>query len=218
MSQKGTVVLKYDTRRLRSRGFPAVLALAAALCWLGARPAAAASAACPVSVGGVQPPETQPAPLNDAYWQTRVGQLDATMAHMDLSQVQTLFLGDSITEGWLPLLFDQFYGHRGPAEPGRAQRQHAGAAVADCAPAARPDVAAAAGGAADRHQQPVARRQHGGCRGGGCGGHRPDPHALARHPCPAGRPAAARPEPERSVPRRSARGERPPGPLCRRGR
>jgi lysophospholipase L1-like esterase len=98
--------------RSRLRWASAMLLLAALFSWAGVNSALAA-ASCPVSVGGVQPAETQPAPVADAYWQNRVGQLDAQIAHTDLSQVRMLFLGDSITEGWLPLLFDQFYGHRG---------------------------------------------------------------------------------------------------------
>jgi lysophospholipase L1-like esterase len=90
----------------------AVVVLAALLSSAAVSPAIAATA-CAAEAAGPLPVEAQPAPIADPHWQTRVDQLDAEIAHTNLSQVHMLFLGDSITEAWLPLLFDQFYGHRG---------------------------------------------------------------------------------------------------------
>jgi len=91
---------------------PVVLVLAALLSWAAASPAMAATS-CPVAASGPLPAEAQPAPIADPHWQARVDQLDGEIARTNLSQVHMLFLGDSITEAWLPLLFNQFYGHRG---------------------------------------------------------------------------------------------------------
>ncbi|MEJ1976572.1 MAG: GDSL-type esterase/lipase family protein [Acetobacteraceae bacterium] len=92
------------------------LARIATLVLATATPALAASS-CPTT-SGTLPVEAQPAPLADPNWKARVALLDGQIAQTNLSQVRMLFLGDSITEAWLPLLFDQFYGHRAPLNLG----------------------------------------------------------------------------------------------------
>jgi lysophospholipase L1-like esterase len=58
------------------------------------------------------PAEAMPGTVPTPYWQPRVAELERIIASTDLSRVQLLFLGDSITQGWFPLIFQQFYGHR----------------------------------------------------------------------------------------------------------
>ncbi|WP_235924797.1 GDSL-type esterase/lipase family protein [Roseomonas harenae] len=57
------------------------------------------------------PREAVPAYLEDPNWRGRVAELSRQTAR-DLSQVQLVFLGDSITQGWFPFFWDHFYGHR----------------------------------------------------------------------------------------------------------
>jgi beta-glucosidase len=75
--------------------------------------AAMAAGGCPsVPPGQPLPVEAIAMPKPEPDWQARVTQLDQQIAQTDLQAVNMAFLGDSITEGWLPLLFRQFYGHR----------------------------------------------------------------------------------------------------------
>jgi beta-glucosidase len=75
--------------------------------------AALAAGACPSVPPGQPPPlDAIAMPKPDPDWQARVTQLNQQIASTDLRAVNMAFLGDSITEGWLPLLFQQFYGHR----------------------------------------------------------------------------------------------------------
>jgi beta-glucosidase len=87
----------------------------ALVAWLGvwhAVPAHAAEA-CPALVASQPlPAEAQPEFVDEPNWRARVAQLDHELANADLARVRLLFLGDSITEGWMPLLFQQFYGQR----------------------------------------------------------------------------------------------------------
>jgi len=72
-----------------------------------------ADEACPALVASDPlPQEAQPDYVNEPNWRARVAQLDHEQANADLSRVRLLFLGDSITQGWTPQLFQQFYGHR----------------------------------------------------------------------------------------------------------
>ena len=89
---------------------PASLALAAALSLpVGA---AWAQAVCPsLPSRNPMPKEAVPSYLEDANWRGRVAQLSGITAS-DLSRYQMVFLGDSLTQGWFPLIFEQFYGHR----------------------------------------------------------------------------------------------------------
>jgi lysophospholipase L1-like esterase len=64
------------------------------------------------------PAETIPQFLEDANWRARLAQLNQELAATDLSRVRLVFLGDSITASWMPLLFQQFYGHRGVSNLG----------------------------------------------------------------------------------------------------
>jgi beta-glucosidase len=75
--------------------------------------AAEAAEACPALVAGQPlPVEAQPDFVNEPNWRARVTELDRELASANLARVRLLFLGDSITEGWTPQLFQQFYGHR----------------------------------------------------------------------------------------------------------
>ena len=77
-----------------------------------------AQAACP-AVGAEPPPIEAVAAANpDPGWQKRVGELDGAMARADLGRIRMLFLGDSLTEAWVPVVFDHFYGHRAPLNLG----------------------------------------------------------------------------------------------------
>jgi beta-glucosidase len=69
--------------------------------------------ACPSLPPRADPPaEVVPAPVPGPWWQPRVQELDRSLAATDLSRIRLLFLGDSITQGWYPLIFQQFYGGR----------------------------------------------------------------------------------------------------------
>ena len=73
---------------------------------------AAAQVACPaIPPRNPAPKEAVPTNLDEANWRGRVAELQrATQG--DLSRVQVVFLGDSLTQGWFPQIFDQFYGGR----------------------------------------------------------------------------------------------------------
>lgn len=58
------------------------------------------------------PQEATPAPGNFPEWRARVAEIDAALARTNRSQVDLVFLGDSITQGWEPTMFAQFFGHR----------------------------------------------------------------------------------------------------------
>ena len=78
----------------------------------GVNSPAMAQGACPAIAGGLPPAEAVPAPIPDPTWQKRETDLEAQIATTDLSRVRVLFLGDSLTEGWEPILWDHFYAHR----------------------------------------------------------------------------------------------------------
>jgi lysophospholipase L1-like esterase len=69
---------------------------------------------CPAIGPGGPPLEAVAAPNGDPNWQKREADLEAQIASTDLSKVRMLFLGDSLTEGWEPVLYDHFYAHRAP--------------------------------------------------------------------------------------------------------
>ena len=56
--------------------------------------------------------EAMPAPSSEPQWVARNNQLEQQMAGANFSRTRLLFLGDSITEGWAPNLYQHFYGHR----------------------------------------------------------------------------------------------------------
>lgn len=58
------------------------------------------------------PPLASPVFLDNATWRLHLAQMNERLAATNLSRVRLLFLGDSITEAWMPLIFSQFYGHR----------------------------------------------------------------------------------------------------------
>lgn len=97
-------------RRLRGALLAAALALPAGLA--AAQPAGGGAAACPAIPSRTPPPkEAVPTNLDEAQWRARVAEIGRTTAG-DLSRVQVAFLGDSLTQGWFPQIFDQFYGGR----------------------------------------------------------------------------------------------------------
>lgn len=86
-----------------------------ALGLLGGGAAGAQEACLGLPLRQPAPVNAVPAPLNDQGWAGRNAQLEqqlATAGAATLSRVKLLLLGDSITEGWAPLLFQHFYGHR----------------------------------------------------------------------------------------------------------
>ncbi|WP_426957412.1 GDSL-type esterase/lipase family protein [Muricoccus radiodurans] len=77
-----------------------------------AGPAAAQLAACPaIPPRNPMPREATPEYLEEPHWRARVAEVSRLTAG-DLSRVQVAFLGDSLTQGWFPLIYDQYYGHR----------------------------------------------------------------------------------------------------------
>jgi beta-glucosidase len=56
--------------------------------------------------------ETVPARVPVPYWREQFDKVEQYVAVADFSRVQLLFLGDSITQGWDPAVFQQFYGRR----------------------------------------------------------------------------------------------------------
>ncbi|WP_083747343.1 GDSL-type esterase/lipase family protein [Teichococcus deserti] len=98
-------------RRLTLAG----LALAATL-----SPALAfAQAVCPNLPSRTPPPrEAGQEYLAEPHWRARVQELDRQIAGADLSRVDMVFIGDSLVQGWFPSIFQQFYGHRAPANLG----------------------------------------------------------------------------------------------------
>ncbi|WP_376091486.1 GDSL-type esterase/lipase family protein [Roseomonas sp. CCTCC AB2023176] len=86
------------------------LLLAVALSLTGT--AAVAQTACPaIPPRNPIPKEAVPTNLDEPQWRARVAELQRVTAG-DLSRVQVAFLGDSLTQGWFPLIFEQFYGGR----------------------------------------------------------------------------------------------------------
>ena len=68
---------------------------------------APALAACP---GTAMPPprETIPAPLDWAEWRTMVDALALRLRGPEVARAQLVFVGDSITQGWHPNVFQNF--------------------------------------------------------------------------------------------------------------
>jgi lysophospholipase L1-like esterase len=113
--QRTDVAATMDIAHRGGRSMRVLAALALAL--LGWH-APALAAGCP-SVGSAPPPvEAVAGYLNEPNWQKRVSDLDGIVANTDLTRVRTLFLGDSITEAWEPVLFDHFYANRAPLNLG----------------------------------------------------------------------------------------------------
>ncbi|MDB5412196.1 MAG: lysophospholipase and related esterase, partial [Rubritepida sp.] len=90
------------------------LAVAAALALAGP-----ALAACPsVPRGQPLPREATADPVPWPPWRVGVDALTERLRRSDVSRARLLFLGDSITEGWHPQIFNQFYGTRAPLNLG----------------------------------------------------------------------------------------------------
>jgi beta-glucosidase len=58
------------------------------------------------------PREAMPENLDIPQWRQRVAEVDQAAARVDRRAVNLVFLGDSLTQGWDPLMFAQFFGHR----------------------------------------------------------------------------------------------------------
>ena len=94
-------------RRLIRGLLAAAAVMAAAPAW--------ASGDCPaIPRRNPMPMEATPAPLDVQLWRDQVAALDARLPSLNLPTRQLVFIGDSITAGWDPGLFSQFYGARSP--------------------------------------------------------------------------------------------------------
>ena len=58
------------------------------------------------------PREVRPEPQGDPGWQVRVAELERQALGPEAAAAQMLFLGDSLVQGWAPLIFEHFYGDR----------------------------------------------------------------------------------------------------------
>ncbi|SHI90288.1 Lysophospholipase L1 [Roseomonas rosea] len=91
------------------------LAAALGLLALAAAPGPAAAqgatgcAALPARIP--MPREARPEYLEEPNWRARVADVSRLVA-ADAGRAQIVFLGDSITQGWFPQVWEQFYGHR----------------------------------------------------------------------------------------------------------
>ena len=78
-----------------------------------------AQTVCPAIPSRTPPPrEASQEFLAEPHWRARVAELDRQIAGADLSRVEMVFIGDSLVQGWFPSIFQQFYGHRVPANLG----------------------------------------------------------------------------------------------------
>ncbi len=87
--------------------------LAAALL-SGAGPAWAAGDCPALPRRTPMPAEAVAAPIDLQLWRDQVATLDARLPSLQLPTRQLVFIGDSITAGWDPGMFSQFYGQRSP--------------------------------------------------------------------------------------------------------
>jgi lysophospholipase L1-like esterase len=77
--------------------------------------AAQAAGTCPaIPPRNPMPVDATPAALTDPGWLKQVAALDAHLPSLERESRQLVFIGDSITAGWDPGLFSQFYGTRSP--------------------------------------------------------------------------------------------------------
>jgi beta-glucosidase len=71
-----------------------------------------AAAACPALPARMPlPREARPDYLEEPNWRARVAEVSRLVA-ADAGRAQVVFLGDSITQGWFPQVWEQFYAHR----------------------------------------------------------------------------------------------------------
>jgi lysophospholipase L1-like esterase len=82
---------------------------------LGLAPAAGRAAELCPSLATRQPlpREVKPEPLADQGWLSRVDALERQAMGPEAGRAQLLFLGDSLVQGWAPLVFEHFYADRG---------------------------------------------------------------------------------------------------------
>jgi len=111
---------KRPAGRASGTGLMRGLALALALGLFGlAAPAAAQGMLCPaLPARAPLPREAQPEYLADPGWQGGVAAVSQQLAATDVGRARLVFLGDSITASWFPLIYQQFYGHRSPLNLG----------------------------------------------------------------------------------------------------
>jgi beta-glucosidase len=68
---------------------------------------------CPALPGRTpMPREAVAENLDIADWRARVAELNGTLARSNRAAAQLVFLGDSLTQGWEPTMFAQFFGNR----------------------------------------------------------------------------------------------------------
>lgn len=80
---------------------------------------AAAAPACPALPSRTpMPAEATPQPVKIDEWQKRQEQISQRLAGKDVSATRLVFIGDSITQGWDPALWDQFWGAYNPLNLG----------------------------------------------------------------------------------------------------
>lgn len=58
------------------------------------------------------PPEAVPGTLTEHWWQENLANLDARLRVTNLASARLVFLGDSITMGWDPAIWGQYYAPR----------------------------------------------------------------------------------------------------------
>ncbi|WP_439597484.1 GDSL-type esterase/lipase family protein [Falsiroseomonas sp.] len=85
------------------------LALLAAL---AAGPALAAPGCPALPAPPNLPREAVPEAMDFPAWRSRVAEIDQGLARIDRSQAELVFLGDSLTQGWEPTMYAQFFGGR----------------------------------------------------------------------------------------------------------
>ena len=82
--------------------------LGAALAW----PALAAPGCPAIPARNPAPREARAENIDIADWRGRVAQLDQQLQRVNRNAANLVFLGDSLTQGWEPTMFAQFFGHR----------------------------------------------------------------------------------------------------------
>lgn len=90
-----------------------------ALALLAGSGGAWAAPACPaIPARAAMPAEALPAPVAVDEWRQRSDLLTQQVAGKDLSGVRLVFIGDSITQGWEPTMWNQFWGGNTPLNLG----------------------------------------------------------------------------------------------------
>ncbi len=84
----------------------------AALLLLGAAQASAQEICAGLPARQPLPREARPEQITDQPWLLRVTELERLALTAEGSPAQLLFLGDSLVQGWAPLVFEHFYGDR----------------------------------------------------------------------------------------------------------